>query len=109
MDDEEHEAWGYPDDRSHLWPNAAALRAVADVAAKEAGLGPDLSGPYRWRAPGAPRVNGYLDLDTLPPAHHLAFYLGLPPDCRDLISSTAILIDERGPTVIWVGCAMDEG
>lgn len=94
--------------RARLWPNEAQLRAVAEQAAKEAGPDLILDGPYRWGSPGMPTARLCLE-ESYPLPHHLVLYIGVEREFRGLMSSTAILIDERGPSCVWIGSANDEG
>ena len=84
------------------------LRAFTEKLLKERGLDLTLSGPYRWGAADAPMVRPYLPR-SLPPAERLVFFLGIERTFFGLKSSTLILIDEEGPTLVLLTSANDEG
>ena len=86
----------------------ARLQETAALAVKEAGLDVRLYGPYPWKNFGERRVRAYINV-KLPPAEHLQYFLALPNPARGLNSYTLVLLDVRGPTVLHVGSATDEG
>ena len=68
---------------------------------------PVLEGPYRWGAARSPRVNVYRR--GWPPAKHVVYLLAHPRKPLTLHSSTAVVLDDRGLTVLSVENSGDEG
>lgn len=84
------------------------LRAFAEAELQAKGRDLVLSGPYRWGTADSPAVGAYI-VRPLPPAERLVFFLGTDRELNGLKSSTLVLIDERGPEVILMTSAGDEG
>jgi hypothetical protein len=85
------------------------LRSFAENLLKERGLDLVLLGPYRWRAPEAPRIGGVYLAQSMPPTERLVFFLGTERGFNGLKSSTSILIDEQKPALAALTSANDEG
>lgn len=94
--------------RDRLRPEADTLRHVAEAYARASGLDLVLKGPYRWGAIGAPAVRGWYrhsDVDE----RYLVYFVGLPRNLFGLMSSTAVILDERGPVGVAITSTGDEG
>ena len=85
------------------------LKALAvDAFAEHLMKGCAISGPHRLGDPNAPQFNAYL-AGVEAPTEHTVYFLAKSGEPNRLESTTVILIDERGPSVLRITSAGDEG